>query len=323
MTEQASSDVAKAYFGAPDGSVTQPARSALGWHIARVTSVQKTPAKTLAQAKPDIIPILREQKRARGIAELATTVEDRLADGAALSTVAQDLGLKVETLKPITADGRIYGTAEFAPQEIAPILEMAFQVEEGEAEVAALPDNQNFLIFEVSEVTPSATAPLKDIREDVIAEWRRVRGNEAAEKAADRILARVKNGKSLSEAVAAEKVRLPAPDAVEYSRQQLAQMRDQRIPTPIALMFGMAEGTAKKLEGDAGMGWYIVDLQDITLDKLDENDPLIAQAKEQLGQSWSAEYSEQLIAAMRKEMGAETNQEAVTALRNQLLGTGN
>lgn len=323
VTEQASAAVANAYFAAASGEVTQPARSPLGWHIARVTAVNKTPAKTLAQAQADIIPVLRDQKRMRGIAELATGVEDRLADGAAFSAVAKDLGLNVETTRPITADGQVYGTAERASDTLAPVLDMAFQIEEGEAEVAALPDNQNFVIYEVTEITPSATAPLKDIRPNVVAEWRRVRGNEEAEKAANRVLDRVKKGQSLAAAVSAEKVRLPSPDMVEYSREQLAQMRNQRVPAPIALMFGMAKGTVKKLEGERDMGWYVVELDEITLDKLDDNDPLIAQAKGQLGQSWSAEYAQQLIAAMRNDVGVERNADAIAAVRRQLLGETN
>lgn len=320
LQSDTSSAVAEAYFGAASGAVTQPARSALGWHVARVSDVNASPSRSLAAARPEIEDTLREQKRNRGIAELATGVEDRLADGASFSAIVEDLDLEITSLRPMIASGQFYGAAERAPDFIAPVLDLAFQIEEGEPEIAALPDSQNFVLYEVSEITPSATAPLSEIRDNVVSEWRRVRGNAAAEAAARRIVARVEKGRTLAQAIAAEEVSLPAAEAVNYSREELARMQNASVPAPIALLFGMAEGTVKKLEGNGDQGWYVVELRDIALGELQDNDPLIAQAKTQLGQSWGAEYAEQIIAAMRAEVGVERNSDAIEAVRRQLLG---
>ena len=100
-------------------------------------------------------------------------------------------------------------------------------------------------------------------------------------------------------------------------------MGNTRIPAPVVLLFSMAEGTAKKLRGTGDLVWYVVDLDSIALDKLQANDPLIAQAKAEISQSWSAEYAQQLVAAMRKEVGVERNETAIEAVRRQLLGQNN
>ena len=63
-----------------------------------------------------------------------------------------------------------------------------------------------------------------------------------------------------------------------------------------------------------------MDLDKVVLDNLADNDPLIAQANSQLGQAWGNEYGEQLGAAMRQEVGVETNSDGVQAVRRQLLG---
>jgi peptidyl-prolyl cis-trans isomerase D len=47
---------------------------------------------------------------------------------------------------------------------------------------------------------------------------------------------------------------------------------------------------------------------------------LIGAARQQLAQALSSEYSEQLVAAMRKEVGVEINDSAVEAVRKQLTG---
>ena len=319
----ASEGVANAYFSAGQGEVTSPARSSLGWHIARVTSIDAQPAQGLAQVRDDIAATLRETKRQRGIAELAVGIEDRLADGASLAAIAEELDLEVQTSRAITASGQVYGTTERGPEALASVLDFGFQVEEGQPEIGALPDQQTFLIYEVADIAPSAVAPLAEIRGEVIAEWRQVRGDQAAEAAANRILKRVASGESLTDAVAAEEVSIRAPQQVNYSREELARLGGARVPAPIALLFGMAEGTVKKLEGTGDQGWFVVDLEDITLEELEENDPLIAQAKTQVGQSWGNEYAEQMLAAMRAELGVERNADAIGAVSRQLLGITN
>jgi len=85
----------------------------------------------------------------------------------------------------------------------------------------------------------------------------------------------------------------------------------------------MAKGTVKKLEGQGDQGWYVVDLEKIELEDLTENDPLIAQARSQVGQAWSSEYGEQLLTAMRADVGVERNADAIAAVRRQLLGEPN
>ena len=325
VREQASgsSAVAQAYFNAAQGALTAPARSPLGWHIARVDNVTQTPARSLDEARADITETLRERNRQRGVAELAVTIEDRLSDGASLSAIAEELDLELQTTRPLTASGQVYGTAEPAPQVLGPVLNFAFQIDEGDTEIGALPGGENFLLYEVASVTPSAAAPLSEIRAEVTAEWRRVRGNELAEAAADRILSRVEKGQSLAEAVGAEEAALRAPEQVEYSREELARLQGRSVPAPVALMFGMAQGTTKKLEGSRDQGWYVVDLDTITLDELAENDPLIAQAETQVGQAWSAEYAEQMLRAMRAAVGVERNAAAIDAVRRQILGETN
>ena len=91
----------------------------------------------------------------------------------------------------------------------------------------------------------------------------------------------------------------------------------------VALLFGMAQGTTKKLEGARNQGWYIVDLDTIVLDELAENDPLLTMARTQVGQAWGAEYAQQMLAAMRAEVGVEKNDNAIAAVRRQLLGETN
>lgn len=321
LRNQASEAVASAYFSAPEGAITTPARSPLGWHIARVDAVNREGARTLEQVSDEIADALREEKRVRGLAELAIGVEEQIDEGATLAEIARGMNLSPQVTRPLIANGQIYGVAgETAPPVLAPALATAFQMDEEEPEVAALQNGEQYLLFEVSDITPSAAAPLAQIRETVVSAWRQAEGAKAARAAADRVLARLRQGETLAAAVAGESVDLPSVDPINLTREDLANQRERRIPAPLALMFSMAEGTAKKLEAGGKQGWFVVDLDTIDLDPIAPNDPLIAQAKQQLGSQLGQEYIAQLRTAIREELGVERNESAIEAVRKQLAG---
>ena len=55
LSAQASSAVAEAVFGAASGAIASPARSSLGWHVIRIDSIARTPARALAQVSGEKI----------------------------------------------------------------------------------------------------------------------------------------------------------------------------------------------------------------------------------------------------------------------------
>jgi len=154
----------------------------------------------------------------------------------------------------------------------------------------------------------------------VVTGWKLSRGSQAARAAADRVLARLRGGATMASALAAEDVALPAAEQIDLTREDLARRGDQRIPPPLALLFSMAQGTSKRLEAANDLGWFVVDLDDIELGEMANDDPLIAQAQTQLGQTVGQEYGDQLVVAMREAMGVERNQTAIDAVGRQLTG---
>jgi peptidyl-prolyl cis-trans isomerase D len=321
LTTQTSAAVATAYFGAAKGALTAPARSALGWHIARVDTVQRSAGQTLAQATPAITATLTTENRARALADLSAEVEQQLEEGATLPEVVQTLKLAPQTTGPLLATGQGFGGGAPAPPALGPALATAFQMEESAPQIAQVAADR-FLVFEVTQITPSAVAPLAEIRDDVVRAWRMAEGSKAARAAADRVLAKVSRGSTVAAANAAEKPGLPVPDEINLSREELAA-RQQRVVAPLALMFSMAQGTAKKLEAPGDAGWYVVDLDRIELGQLAPGDPIALQARSELAKAFSGELTQQAVAAIRKEIGVEINPAAVAAVRRQLSGSTN
>lgn len=317
---QASDAVATAVFAASRGLIAQPARSSLGWHVVRVDNVTSIAGRSLATVTPEIREQLLQEKRAFALADLSARIEEQVDSGVALSQVAQELEVEISSTAPITADGQIYGVpgAQLPPQLVGAV-NTAFQMDEGEPQLAEIARGTTFMIFEVSDITQSAAAPLDEIREQIVLSWRLAEGAELARATADRVIERVGANSSLAAAMGEEETPLPPVDELNINRQQLVA-QGQQIPPALALMFSMAEGTTKRLEAPNDLGWFVVDLTDIETPEIAANDPIIAASRQQLRGAIGDELAQQMTRAMRQELGVETNSAALEAVKRQMTG---
>lgn len=321
LANTTSAAAAQAGFAAVQGALVQPARGALGWFVLRVDAIDRQPARTVDQVRGEISATLAEEQHRAALADLTARIEEEFDEGRSLTEVAQELKVELVSTRPATADGRIYGSpTETVPPILGRVLQVAFDMEEQEPQIAPLAD-ETFVVFDVAGITPSATAPLAEIRDDVVAAWRRSEGAKAAKAAADRILARVRGGRALAEAVAAETRPLPATQNLDLNREQLAALGN--VPSELALFFSMAERTTKKLEAPADAGWYVVRLDNVEAPQVAANDPLVQATQSQLAQVASDEYVAQFVAAAQREVGVERNKTAIDAVAAQLTGQTN
>lgn len=312
---------AEAAFKAAQGAMIEPAQGTLGWYVARLDTIARTPARTLAQATPEITEQLAKEKRVAAIADLIAEIEGEVDGGTALPEVAKAYGLTVETTPALLANGQAFGQpgVQIVPQ-LVPVLSTAFQMEESEPQLAEVVPGEQFVIFEVARVEEASAPPIAEVREAAIAGWKRAQGAVLAKQAADRILAKVRGGMPLAAAMAAENKPGFEREAIDLERRQLLARQRAGIAPPLVLMFSMAEGTVKTLEGPRDLGWYVVALEDISTLPLDKEGALVAQTRQQLGQALSQEYRSQATAAMRKEVGVTRNEDGIAAVRRQLTG---
>lgn len=322
LTTNTSAAVAQAGFAAAQGKISAPARGPLGWYVLRVDAVEQRAERPLTAVRTDIVAALTAEQRQAALTELTARIDGEFEEGRALSDVAKELNLTIASTEPVTANGRVYGKpTETVPQLLGPVLATAFEAEEGKPQLAELVQGQAFLIFDVANVTAASAAPLAEIREDVIALWRRDQGAAAAKDAADRVMKRVAGGASLSDAVKAENRQLPAIERLDVNREQLAQ-RGQ-VPAPLALFFSMAEGTEKRLEAQNKNAWFVVQVDKINAPQIQPNDPIVLATVQELGGTTGQEYVAQFIRAAEKAVGSERNQAGIDTVRAALSGEAN
>jgi peptidyl-prolyl cis-trans isomerase D len=321
LEAQSSGAVAAAVFAAEQGKLAAPAKGALGWFVIRLDAIVHNPGKTLDQARGEIVAALTAEKRRAALADVSAGLDDQFSRSTGLADAAKSMGLTLTTTDPIQADGSVPSNPGIKPSpDVAPLVQAAFAMErEGQPQVAELQAGSRYVIFDVGQITPAAPPPLSEVREKVLADLTMARGNGAAKAAADKILAALARKVSLADAVKGLGADLPAAQAIAMSRQQLTAMQ-QRVPAPLALMFAMAQGTAKRLEAPGKAGWLVVRLDRIIPGAVAADDPLIAQARSELGGVVAREYADELRAAVREAVGVKRNEAAISAVRTQLLG---
>ena len=323
ISGRASAAVAQAGFAASRGSLSTPAQSGLGWYVLRVDDVQQIAGQSLAQATPVITQQLVEETRRNELNELTSRIEDEIADGRSLSEVADDLGVELVTTPPLLASGQVYGKQEAAPQILMPAISVGFEMDEGDPQLGEIAAGEEFLIFDVAEITPSAIAPLSEIAERVESDWRTAQGMKAAAAAATRVRDKVRGGMTLAAAIEEESPNLLAPAPITLSREQFeeqARAAQGNVPRPLSLMFAMAKGTVKRTQQPQTDRWFVVQLQDITPGRLAGDNALSQQVLEQLRETAAQEISAQYIAGIESTMDAEINQDGLDAVIDQLTG---
>lgn len=314
----ASQAVGNAAFAADAGEFVGPVQGSLGWYVLRVDDVTAVPGRSLAQVTDEIRETLVEERTQQALEDLSEQLQNDFARGKTLEQAAEELGIELDTTPPLLADGRVYGQAAQAPEQLARVVEFAFEIGQGAPEIAELIPGEAFLIFDVESITQSAAPPIAEIRDELVAAWRREQGLAAAGQAAQRVLERVEGGMSMAEAVAAEEVDLPATQSLNLNRRELSQQ--ERITRATILFFSMAEGTTKRVAVPEAGNWYVVTLDEIITEELALDSEDVAQTAASLSQVMGEEYIVQFITGAERVVTVERNEDGIEAVRNQLTG---
>lgn len=322
LTALASKAVADAAFAAAQGTITTPQRSGLGWHVIRVDSIKAIPPKSLESVRPEITAALARQKVDAALADLAAKIEDAIADGATFDEIVKANGLTAVSTPAITAAGIDPDNAAFRPDPaFVRLIEPAFDAAaDDDPVVETVAEGEQYALSDVERIVPATPRPLAAIRDQVAKEFALDRAARQAKAIADAIVAKVAKGVPLPQAMNESGVKLPAAEKIGGKRMELAA-GGQRVPPPLALLFSMAENSAKRLEAPGKQGWFIVWLDTITPGNIAGQPQLIAQFQAEASRVVGQEYVAQFANATKAELGVKRNEKAAAALKRQLTGT--
>lgn len=316
---------AAAVFGAQKDAVVGPVRGTLGYVVGRVDAIGQVAGKSLEAARPEIFAKLTTQKTNAAIQKIRDAIEDSLADNSNINEVAAEQKLTVQSTPALLANG----TDPDAPTPaanpaMAAIAQAGFAAEEGDtpttAPLATGPAAQDgsFVVVALDRVVPAAPRPLAQIRDKVAADIVADRRKREARRIADAVLAKVRAGASLADAIRQTGLNAPAPRPIAAVRSQLNAQA--QVNPLLALLFTTKQGAVQKMEAPTGDGWAILQVQRVVPGDARGKPQVIAATRADVGRVVGQEYVQQFTRAVTSSLGVKRNQGAIDKLKKDLLG---
>ncbi|OYY89991.1 MAG: peptidylprolyl isomerase [Sphingomonas sp. 28-66-16] len=317
---QTSPEIAAQVFKADRGAVIGPIKAPLGWSVVQVGSIAQIAAKTLDQARPELVKELTAEKTAKAMADLRATIEDAINDKSTLAEIASDRKLQVATTNPVIADGRDPTNPTPPDPKLAPIVAAGFAAETGDdPQLVPFGTDDGFAVVALDRVVAPAAPPKAELRDVLMRDFTIDRARRAARKVAAEIVAKVNKGTPLKDALAQASVKLPGTQPLAATRASLAA-NPNGAPPALALMFSMVKKTAKLLEAPEQGGWLIIYLDTVEERDASGNPQIINAMRADLGKTIGREYVQQFTEAVRRSVGVTKNDAAIAKARADLSG---
>ena len=321
FTTDSTAAVADAAFAAPQGGLTAPLRSALGWHVVQVDAIKTVAAKPLDSVRGEILGTLTTRKTAEALADLTASVETGVADGLSFDEVVKKFGLKTVTTPPIVASGQDPDNKAFQPDaSFAKFIGPMFQAQAGDdAVLEAIAPDSIYALSYLDKIVPPTPRAMNTIVPQVTLDLETDRAAKQGRALADAAIAKIARGMSLAQALKETGLALPAVQTVDGKRRDLTRP-GQQVPPPLALLFSMAEKKAKRLEAPQKQGWYVVYLESIAPGDVKSEPRAVPAFQAQFSQLFGQEYAAQFYAAAKAELGVKRNDKAIAAVKQKLAG---
>jgi peptidyl-prolyl cis-trans isomerase D len=197
--DSALTPIADAAFQTKLGEIAGPVKTQFGYHLLKVDGIQDASVKTFEQSKSDLEVQYRRNEAERQFNDL----QDQLADAALqnatdIDAVARKAGLPVVTIDHFSRSNG-GGALLNSPKAIA----AAFSPEVLDGQVSPIVelDKGRGIVVKAGNHQMPQQKPLAEVRDAVIAAWKKQRGEQLATEAAASAAARLADGESF-EAVA-------------------------------------------------------------------------------------------------------------------------
>jgi peptidyl-prolyl cis-trans isomerase D len=299
--------LAEAVFKLPSGATGQPVKTALGWHVVKVTQIQAGRTRTFDEVKAQLGQDIRRERALDGLSEMANKVEDALAGGATLEEAAKRHNLKTVKIAAMDAQGRDTNGKPVADlPKSDQFLDVAFHTEQTtESPLTEVPNNGYFLL-RVDGVTPPAPKPLSAIKAEVVATWQAERRQEQARDKALKLAERIKGGESAAQAAASVGAKL------ETSKPFVREpVEGTTLPTTIIAELFKAQPGGVATASVQG-GTLVARLAKVTGFDLKENPAVTQAARQRVSQAVATDIADQYIAALNASIGVKVDRPQLT-----------
>lgn len=208
----------KAAFALGLDQVSKPVKTAFGYHLIKLTELQKGKVKAFDTVRAEVEKALRRQKAENTFYELGESLAQISYENPdSLAPAADKAGLKVKTTKLFSRGEKEGFGANPKIQQAA----FSEQVLEGQNSdpIELSPERVAFL--RLDQHVPASTKALEEVRDQVVSEIRDQKARDEAKQQAEQIFARLKAGTSLFNLSETYGLNLETPEAVSRTDSKL------------------------------------------------------------------------------------------------------
>ena len=301
--------IGDAAFSLEEGATSGAVEGRFSTVILNVEEILPESTKPFEEVKDEIVQSLAKEQAEREILDLLDEVEDARAGGALLDEVGERFSLTVETPAAFDASGNGEDGKPATLPDAEGLVAGTFDSDIGiENDVLQLGE-QGFLWYDVAKVIPSRERTLDEVRDDVIAAWKK---DELAKRLSDTaadLLAKVEGGTPFI-ALSAE-TGLEVKSAANLKRNTPSGDFGQDA---VSAVFNGPVGTAAVTETGDGNGRIVLKVTGSNVPEFQTEAPQVAALGQQLSQQIQDTLLGQFISDQETKAGVEINNAGIAQL---------
>jgi peptidyl-prolyl cis-trans isomerase D len=261
----------KAAFTLAPGQTSDLVKTQFGYHILQVEDKKTAHLRPLAEVKPEIVPVLEQQKAGAAEQTFASSLaSDAKKNG--LDKAAASKGLHVVTTDYLAKDGVVAGLADGAG-----LLTQAFAVVKG-ADPASVSTGDGFAVFQVVDVKAAHAPDFATYKDHILSDYREQQLPQLLIAQLNKLDDRAKVLKDLKKAAAEMNVPLKTSDLVGKDGQ-VPDLGTMSGPGSVAFSLPVGGISGPINAGRAGVILNVLEKQEPTAEDIAKN---FAQTREQL-----------------------------------------
>lgn len=301
--------LADGVFAAPQGIAPEPIKSALGWHVIRINSIEPGKVTPFDQVKEKIESDLKAQLAPDLLIKLVTDFDRSLSKTQSMVASAQEFNLKVRTVEGVDARGQdASGKQVVIGPAASELVQTAFATRESsESQLVETPKGEYFVV-RTDRITPSRSPALSEVEPKVVDAWQADERRKLADQKVKEALEKANSGGDLA-AIAKDlglELRTTKP-VTRYEADTGNYLTQQATQELFKLPLGKAQ-SVRSAEGSA-----IVRPKEIQAVDLAKDKDALDRFGKQLDTVIANDLLTQLLVALRAKYGVSINEQVFAA----------